>query len=101
MCPEPAKFIHDTQRILDVNQAGCDLFHCDRSALVDLDMISLIVHEDFRGLARLRMQLMRQLLKMPNIKYKFLRCDGTHFWGTVSTVHLPDGTFETTVVEEF
>lgn len=98
---EIAKFVHDTRHIVDVNQAGCDLFHCDKSALVDLDMISLIVSPDFRGLARLRMKLMREMIAMPGIKYKFQRCDGSHFWGTVSTVPLHDGTFETTVVEEF
>lgn len=100
MTSEPAKFIHDTHRIVDVNCAGCELFHCHRSALIDLDMMDLIVSPDFKGLAKLRLRMMREMIAMPHIKYKFQRCDGSHFWGTVSTVHLSDGLFETTVTDE-
>lgn len=97
----PAKFVHDTRHIVDVNPAGCDLFRCNHDALVDLDMMTLIISPDFRGLARLRMQMFREMKMMPAIKYKFIRCDGTRFWATVHSVaHGSDGLFETTVVYE-
>lgn len=100
MTPEPAKFIHDTHRIVDVNCVGCELFRCHKSALVDLDMLDLIVSPDFKGLAKLRMRLMREMITIPHIKYKFVRCDGSHFWGTVDTTPLGNGLFETTVTDE-
>lgn len=100
MVSESARFVHDTRRIVSVNCAGCELFRCHESALIDLDMMSLIVSPDFRGLAKLRMQLMREMITMPGIKYKFQRCDGSHFWGTVTTQPLGDGLFETTVTDE-
>jgi PAS domain S-box-containing protein len=95
-----AQIIHDTRRIVSVNAEACELFRCDESALVDLDMFELIAHPDFRGLARLRMKMMRQLVKIRNIKYKFLRCDGATFWGTVTTEGIGNGLFETTIVDE-
>lgn len=98
--PEPPRFIHDTRRIVYVNAEGCKLFRCDLEALVDLDMMQLIVNPDFRGLARLRMQMMREMRAMPSIKYKFLRCDGTKFWASVDTNPAENGLFETTLTYE-
>lgn len=100
MTKELPKFVHDTKRIVSVNAAGCELFRCPESALVDLDMMDLILHEDFKGLAKLRMVMMRTRKRLPPIRYYFLRCDGTAFYGAVTTEHLEDGTFETTVIYE-
>jgi PAS domain S-box-containing protein len=97
---DPAKFVHDAVHILEVNDAGCCLFHCDRSALIDLDMLQLIASPDFRGLASLRLKLMREMRTLPNIKYKFIRCDGTRFWATVTTTLRADCHFETVLTYE-
>lgn len=100
---DPAIFIHDTQRIISVNNAACRLFRSQRVALVDLDMLELIASHDMRGLAKLRMRILREgrELPLPNIQYPFLRGDGTVFWGSLKTRKLRDGTYETTVTYEF
>jgi len=97
---QPA-FIHDTWRIVDCNEAACTLFRCDKDALIDRDMMELIVSPDFRGLARLRMLMLRENRLLPPMKYKYLRCDGSKFWATVTTKILFDGNFETTLTYEY
>lgn len=98
----PAIFIHDTRRIISVNDAACKLFRCERIALVDLDMLELIASEDMRWLAKLRMSVMRDRdPPLPNIKYPFRRCDGSIFWASVFTRLLSDSSYETTVVYEY
>ena len=101
MSPDKAIFIHDTWHIIEVNQAACDLFRCDREALIDLDMMELLYSPDFRGLARLRMTMLRENKILPPIKYQFLRYDGSVFWATVLTNILFDGDFETTLNYEY
>lgn len=81
-----------------MNQAACALFRCEESALVDLDMMELVVHEDFKGLARLRMRVLRDRKKIKPFKYQYKRCDGSHFWASVVTVHLDGDLFETTLI---
>lgn len=100
---DPAIFIHDTKRIISANNAACQMFRSQRIALVDLDMMELIGSDDLRGLARLRMRVLREgrELPLPNIQYPFLRGDGTVFWGSVKTRQLRDGTYETTVTYEY
>src|SRR5512137_1668310 len=101
MSSEKPKFIHDTWRILDCNDAACALFRCEKDALIDLDMMHLVADPDFRGLARLRMVVMRDAKLLPPIKYKFYRFDGTVFWGEIAdTKMLFDGNFETTLAYE-
>lgn len=90
-------FTHDTYHIIEVNQAACDLFRCDRDALIDLDIMDLLASADFRGLARLRMTVLREHKMLPPIKYQYLRCDGSVFWASVETRFLDDGDFETTL----
>src|SRR5512136_1880988 len=92
------KFIHDTRRIVSVNPEGCALFRCDESALVDLDMMELVVHEDFKGLARLRMRVLRERRRIKPYQYLYRRCDGSMFWAAVVTVHLDGDQFETTLI---
>jgi PAS domain S-box-containing protein len=101
MSNDEPKFIHDTRRIIAVNAAGCALFRCEECALIDLDMMELIADEDFRGLARLRMALLREHGHAPPIKHPFRRCGGSIFWASVLSRRLADGTFETTVTYEY
>lgn len=99
---EPAVFIHDTKRVISVNNAACEMFRCEWISLVDLDMIELINSADMKSLARLRLRVMLEKgPPLPNIKYPFLRCDGTTFWGSVFTRRLRSGEYETTVMYEY
>jgi PAS domain S-box-containing protein len=99
---EPPTFVHDTKRILHVNEAACHLFRCEEIGLVDVNMLDLISDETLRGLAALRLSSMRELGKTPNyqIKYPFVRCDGTIFWASLSTRLIGDGCFKTTLIYE-
>jgi PAS domain S-box-containing protein len=98
----PAIFIHDTRHIISANSAACVLFRCEEVALVDLDMMELIADPDLRGLARLRMRVIREqdINQLRDIKYPFRRCDGTVFIGSVISRLLDDGNVETTVKYE-
>jgi hypothetical protein len=93
-----ARFTHDTRRIIAVDEAGAALFRCEAIALVDRDMLDLIANDDLRGLARLRLSIMREHERLPDICYPFLRFDGLVFWATLSTKKTDDGHFETTLV---
>jgi PAS domain S-box-containing protein len=94
-------FIHDTRRIVEVNEAGAELFRCDPVALVDQDMMDLIASDEMRGLARLRLRVMREQGHAPEIRYPFLRCDGSTFWASLSSRRLDvDGLFETVLIYE-
>ena len=96
-----ALFVHDTRHIISVNQAACKLFRCDAVELVDLDMMELITNEDFRGLARLRMRMLREHGHAPKIKYPFRRCDGSMFWATVTSEKMSGEQFMTIVTYEY
>ncbi len=98
MSDDVPKFVHDTRHIISVNAAACQLFRCEELGLVDLDMMQLIDDSNgMRGLARLRMKMLREHGQINSIAYPFMRCDGSVFWGSVTSRILPDGTFETTV----
>jgi len=97
---ELPSFVHDTRHILFVNAAGCALFRCTPEALVDLDMMELLIDDDFRGLARLRMSQLRDNREVKPMRYRYRRCDGSAFWATVNSGSLLDGTFRTTLIYE-
>jgi PAS domain S-box-containing protein len=100
MTTEPPKFVHDTWRIEEVNAAACQLFRCERNALIDLAMLDLLVSAEFRELSRLRMIVLRDQ-KMPHeMPFDFIRCDGTRFRAIVRTRILFDGLFETSLIYE-
>ncbi len=101
MDSDQALFVHDTRRIVSVNAAGCELFRCEALALVDLDMMELIADADFRGLARLRMQMLRERGHIRDVALPFRRCDGSVFWANVTSQLLSDGLFETEVDYKF
>ena len=92
-----AQFVHDTRRIVAVNVLMCELFRCEPYQLVDLDMMELISNETFRGLARLRMVMLRERGTVPAFTYYFRRCDGTRFAAEVKSERLDDGDFRTTL----
>jgi len=94
-----AIFIHDTHRIISVNDQGCVLFRCYHEALIDMDMIELLVDEDFRGLARLRLNMLQEHHELHPMRYKYRRCDGTAFWATAMSREI-EGGFETTLEYE-
>ena len=98
-------FQHDTRRIVEVNDAACKLFRCDRIALVDAAMLDL-VHEDMRPLAALRLKFMRDPERdpskpLPDITYSFVRCDRSVFYATLHTIRLECGLFETVVIFKY
>lgn len=98
----PAIFIHDAKRVISVNDAACIMFRCEWIGLVDLEMTELIESSDMKALAKLRLRVMLERgPPLPNIRYPFLRCDGTVFWGSVFTRKLRSGEFETSVVYEY
>lgn len=98
----PAIFIHDTKRVISVNDAACIMFRCEWLGLVDLDMIELIDSSDMKSLARLRLRVMLEKgPPLPNIRYPFLRCDGSVFWGSVFTRKIRSGEYETLIVYEY
>lgn len=92
-----ARFVHDTHVIVEVDADGCGLFRCDAIALIDRDMIDLIATNDFRGLARLRMAVLRKNGNVPDVRYPFRRCDGSVFWAALTTRKLECDLFETLV----
>lgn len=100
MTLEPPTFLHDTKNIIWANAAACALFRCDLEALVDLDMMELLVDEDFRGLARLRMSMLRDNKKVRPMSYMYRRCDGTAFRASVDSRNLGGGEYETVLTYE-
>lgn len=93
------RFIHDTLRIISVNQAGIELFRGDEIGMVDADLMDFLPEEeDRRWLVKLRLEQMRRNREMPPFVHVFRRCDGTLFHAAVVTDRLGQGQFETTVV---
>lgn len=102
MTDQIAVFVHDTKRVISVNDAACEMFRCEWLGLVDLDMLDLIAGSDMKYLAKLRLRVMLEKgPPLPNIKYPFLRCDGSIFWGSVYTRRIREGEYETAVIYEY
>ena len=99
---DPPRFVHNTHHILEVNDSACELFRCYRQDLLYLPMMRLIVNPDFRGLAKLRMVVMREHKRAAGpMRYKYRRFDGSRFWASVESKHLgDDNLFETVLVYE-
>lgn len=98
MCRPKAVFIHDTKRIIAVNDAACELFKCEAWQLIDRDMLEL-VPDEYKDLTRLNLYTTRRgqgtVIKTRN--YDFVRCDGSIFNADVDSFQLDDREFETTV----
>ena len=98
----PAVFVHDTHRIISVNEAACELFRCEAWQLLDRDLLDL-VPEHLRDLTRMNLYTTRQgkgtLVKTR--QYDFVRCDGNVFAADVSSRKLDDGHIETTVTYRY
>ncbi len=92
------RFVHDTNRIIDVNPAACELFRCEPIALIDREMVDLLIDNTYRGLARLRLAQLATHARLPPFLYLFHRCDGSEFWGCVLSNRLDDVRFETRVI---
>lgn len=80
-----------------VNEAACELFGCEPIALVDLDMMELLVRESDKYLAIQRMKQMRVHGEIVPFTYLFRRCDGSRFWATVTSERVGEH-FETQVI---
>lgn len=92
---EQAIITHDTSRITAANQAACALFRCDDDYLIDRRIANGITNDDFKGLAALRLKMMREGGELPPQKLPFMRHDNTKFWAEVKTRPIGDGLFET------
>src|SRR5512139_1699691 len=100
--PNPAVFVHNTKRIISVNDAGCALFRCERWELVDRDLLDF-VPDYLKDLTRLRLYTTRQG-KGTNVNprvYDFVRCDGSVFVAEVKSVTREDRLIETTVTYRY
>lgn len=84
---------HDTIRVLYANEAACSLFRCDPMAFTARSVMDLIVGDDFRTLAKVHMQILREQGEAPDIEYPFLRCDLTVFWAMVTSGEFDNGVF--------
>jgi|WetSurMetagenome_2_1015567.scaffolds.fasta_scaffold456500_2 PAS domain S-box-containing protein len=93
----PAIIYHDTHVILDVDDGFCDLFHSDRATLIGLELTGLIWSEDFQGLLRLRMRVLREQGQVPPVLYLFHRFDGSRFYGRVVTEKIDDGQYRSAI----
>ena len=90
-----AIMIHDTYVIVDVSEKILLLFRCEREALIDRSVLEIVATDDFRGLVKLRMRMLREIGEVPPVRLPFLRCDGTCFWAMVSMVAAhDDGLYE-------
>jgi len=97
--PNDAIIIHDGHIILECNDAFCELFQCEREALVDMQ-VELIIHgDDLRALAVWRG---KHIMKEPEEKeykqnYTFFRCDGSTFWGESTSKRIGPDRYETRI----
>jgi PAS domain S-box-containing protein len=92
-----ALIVHDTHRIIDVNEAACALFGQEREDLIDGDLMEGVSNGDMQFLTRLRMYLARMKGQTPRERIKFARLNGTIFWAWSQTRRRDDGTYETTL----
>lgn len=100
--PNPAVFIHDTQRIICVNDAARELFGCEQWEMVDRALLDF-VPEALKDLTKFNLYTTRQghgTLEKTR-RYDFVRCDGSVFAAEVKSRQLDDGHFETTVTYRY
>lgn len=60
-----ATLYHDTYRITGADEVAGEMFACEVETLIGLEIIALLVQDDFRGLGRLRMRMLREIGKVP------------------------------------
>lgn len=92
---QPAKIIHDTRRIIDVDDAVCLLFGQERQDLIDQPLVSGVSGSDMQWLTELRLKTIRERGELPEQDLPFARLDGSVFWARAKTVKREDGLFET------
>lgn len=85
--------VHNTHQVLYGNEAACQMFRCERLRFLRKNLIELIATEEFRNLARVHMQVLRDRGHAPEIEYPFLRCDHSVFWAMAASEGLEDGRF--------
>lgn len=95
MCNEDHKalILHNTYRIIAANSAACAMFRCDESDLIDLDMIQIVADESMQGLARLRLNVMRNK-ELREQELPIYRPDNSIFLAVVKSRRIDDHTFE-------
>lgn len=87
---------HNTYTIISVNQAALGLFRCEPWQIVDQDMLWLICDPSFVGLAKMRLNVIRQR-ELNSQDLPLWRFDGTKFKAKVQTRRISDKEFESTV----
>lgn len=98
---QDALIVHDSFTVIDVSDALCRLFRCEREDLLDRSLAGLLASDDFGGLAKLRLRLLRESGSVPPVRYPFRRPDRTCFWALVTTAVRKDGLYNSTVLYEF
>jgi PAS domain S-box-containing protein len=98
---EVTLLIHDTLIIIDCNDAACELFQCDHDTLVGFSIFDLVWSDDFRGLSRLRMRMLREHGVVPPVEYLFHRFDGSRFYGRVATKKVLDGQYQSIITFKY
>ncbi len=91
--------IHDTRVILDADFAAQELFRADPGQLLGYSLVALVDDADLRGLARLRLRLLRETPdRVPQeVDYRLRRFDDSAFFGRVTTTRLPDGRWQSII----
>jgi PAS domain S-box-containing protein len=96
-----AALLHDSLIILDVTDAFCQLFRCDRDTAIGLSIFDLLIQQDFQGLGRLRMRLLRDMGRIPPVTYLFNRFDGSLFYGDATTEKIEDGKYKSIIIYKY
>jgi PAS domain-containing protein len=106
MNPQPEAYIvHDGTIIKDANDAFCELFRCERQALIDRAATDIVESGELRELARLR----AKHLLLVNVDYEtifkqaysFLRFDGSRFFGVAISQRINETDYRTEVRWEY
>ncbi len=85
--------VHDTRQVLYSNEPACRMFRCECLRIAGRNIVDLVATDEFRHLARIHMQILRERGEAPDIEYPFMRCDDSIFWAKAGTKNLDDGTF--------
>jgi PAS domain S-box-containing protein len=95
--------IHDGHTIQQASESFCTLFRCDLDNLIGRRMESIIADPDARSLALLRGAriINRGADEVHQMDYKFLRCDGSLFWGTAHSRKLDIDLYVTLIRLEY
>jgi len=93
--------IHDSRIILDADAEACEMFRCDRAALIGLEIIDLLFYEDFQRLGELRMKVLREQGRIGPVEYPFNRFDGALFWAQVTTEKIAEGMYRSCITYPF